>query len=181
MGDVVRQRWKGNEMKGETNLTEWPEWYSPEMVQISDYECLFWAALLGTIAWRVVEIVRAGDKRSEKAGWTFRRRWSAPVLAAQVPCGKQALIGVNRNVEGVLTRRPGAFDALMAEGVADIQRRGTGAQVEYEIRVRSELPPLRPDQAEGLSPQVQDIHTRWLQEYGFDTDLWRLMEKETGG
>ena len=72
--------------------------HEPGWFPISEYECRFWAPLLGRVAWRVWEIVRRADRRKRKTEWTPARRWTAPALGEMVPCGKQALVGVERRV-----------------------------------------------------------------------------------
>jgi hypothetical protein len=151
---------------------------------VSEYECRFWAPYLGRVAWRVWEIVRKADRRREKTAWTPARRWTAPSLAAQVPCGRQAITGVNRKCDpdhsdavlqddGVYRRyQPGAFDRLQEAEIAEVERRGQGPHTTYRVRVRTKLPLLKPQQVQGLKARLQVEHDRWLADHGFDPADW---------
>lgn len=155
---------------------------------VAAYETQFWAPLLGRIAWRVWEIVRQGDKRRQKSPWTMPRRFTAPGLAAEVPCGKQALIGAKRrcaperagaalDTDGVWRyHQEGAFDRLEREGVADIERRGGGAHVTYWIQVKVKLGLLHPTQVRQLRGRLQVEHDRWLADRGLDPAAWDVLE-----
>lgn len=159
---------------------------------ISEYATRFWAPLLGTTSWRVWEIVRQADRRADKDEWTPLTRYSAPQLAALVPCGKQALIGRNLRCEADdpraelveirplgkepervhVIRQPGAFDRLQAEGIARIERYGERKFVTYRISVRVSLPLLHPAQVGLLPAELQTAHEEWLHTHGLDPELW---------
>ncbi len=157
---------------------------------VSEYECRFWAPVMGRVAWRVWEIVRKGDRRRKKTDWTPAQRFTVPALAAQVPCGKQAIVGVDRwcrpeQVEEMKARfqvwqdgerwryhQPGAFDRLRALGVAEVQRRGQGRHTTYWISVRTQLGLLQPSQAQLLPSWLQIQHDRWLADHGFAPEDW---------
>jgi hypothetical protein len=140
---------------------------------VSEYECRFWAPFLGRIEWRVWEIVRKQDKRRKKTEWTPVQRWTAPALAEQVPCGRQALVGVRRRDEdGELHYRPGAFKRLMRRGIATVERRGQHRCTTYWISVKTSLGLLRPDQVAQLAARLQVQHDRWLVDHGFDPQEW---------
>jgi hypothetical protein len=153
---------------------------------VSEYECRFWAPYLGRVAWRVWEIVRKADRRREKTAWTPARRWTAPSLASQVPCGRQAITGVNRKCDrnatgaelqddGVWRRyQPGAFDRLQDAGIAEVERRGSGPHTTYRVRVQTKLPLLSPEQVQDLKARLQVEHDRWLADHGFDPSKWDL-------
>jgi len=143
---------------------------------VSEYECRFWAPLLGRVGWRVWEIVRKADKRKKKTTWTPAQRWTAPALAELVPCGRQALVGVRRrsaddNGAG-WSDHPGAFDRLVGEGMATVERRGQKRHTTYWVSVRTTLGLLRPDQVVRLPARLQVQHDRWLVEHGFDPQEW---------
>jgi hypothetical protein len=136
---------------------------------ISLYESKFWAPLLGRVAWRVWEIVRESDIRREKTEWTPNRRWSAPTLAEHVPCGKQAVAGVNRNSHG---RQPGALERMAELGIGRFERQGEEPHIMYVVAVRVRLPLLVPVQVKELPERLQLDHDRWLGEHGFDPREW---------
>jgi len=154
--------------------------------QMAGYESRFWAPCLGRIAWRVVEIVRETDRRGTKrTAWTPARRWTTPSLAELVPCGRQAIVGVDRacgvdhpgafSVEaGWRRHQNGAFDRLVAAAVATVERRGDPPRVTYWVSVRNQLGLLRPDQVAVLAPRLQEKHDRWLADHGFDPREWDI-------
>jgi len=135
---------------------------------VSEYECRFWAPLLGRVAWRVWEIVRRADKRKSKTAWTPARRWTAPAIAEMVPCGRQALVGVVR--DGV--ERQGAFARLEVEGVAMVEKHGQCRHTTYRVRVRVRMTLLRPAQVDRLPGRLQTQHDRWLRDQGLDPQDW---------
>ena len=151
---------------------------------VSEYECRFWAPLLGRVGWRVWEIVRKADRRKVKTAWTPAQRWTAPALAEQVPCGRQALVGVMRQAEegaeGASVdeagrwwyHHAGAFDRLTDEGVAMVERRGVKRHTTYWISVQIRLGILRPGQVVQLPARLQVQHDRWLEAHGFDPQDW---------
>jgi hypothetical protein len=134
----------------------------------------------------VWEIVRKADRRRDKTDWTPARRWTAPSLASQVPCGRQAITGVNRKCDpyhsdavlqedGVYRRyQAGAFDRLQEAGVAEVERRGTGPHTTYRIRVLTKLPLLAPEQVQELRARLQVAHDRWLADHGLDPADWDM-------
>ena len=130
---------------------------------VSAYASRFWAPLLGRIAWRVYQIVREADKRPPKlrTEWTPARTWTAPSLASDVPCGKQALTGCRRG-EG---RQAGAFDRLAELDVGRIERKGVEPHVSYSISVLVLLPWLMPEQLAQL-PEKRIQHERWMEKRG---------------
>jgi len=131
---------------------------------ISTYASRFWRPLLGRVAWAVYEIVRESDKRPPKlrTEWTPPRAWTAPALAEDVPCGRQALTGTLRAGKP----QPGAFDRLAALEVGRVQRQGREPHIVYEISVRVMLPWLLPEQIEQLSEQLRVKHRRWMEKRG---------------
>jgi len=151
---------------------------------VSEYECRFWAALLGRVAWRVWELVRKADRRKEKSDWTPPQRWTAPSLAEQVPCGKQALVGAERKVavgiegawldtDGIWRyHKPGAFDRLEEEQAGRVERRGEKRHTTYWISVRVGLGLLEPRQVNQLPARLQVQHDRWLEDHGFNPRDW---------
>jgi len=151
---------------------------------VSEYECRFWAPLLGRVGWRVWEIVRKMDRRKRKTEWTPTQRWTAPSLAEQVPCGRQALIGVSRRCEADVDgaefdtdgqawyHYPGAFERLVDEGIATVEKRGVNRHTTYWISVRIQLGLLRPRQVAQLPARLQVQHDRWLEARGFNPRDW---------
>jgi hypothetical protein len=156
-------------------------WY-----KMAGYESRFWAPALGRVAWRVIEIVREEDKRKSKTEWTPGRRYSAPALAEQVPCGRQAILGVNRTCEsgtdgaveaedGVWQLHlPGAFDRLQGLGLAQIERRGLGRHTTYWVSVRNQLGLLWPALVVDLPSRLQVQHDQWLADHGFAPREWDI-------
>lgn len=161
---------------GEPPSPKMPELEDVGYFPVSRYECMFWAPLLGRVAWRVWEIVRGTDIRSRKnkTEWTPERRWSAPELARIVPCGSQAIVGVNRTE----TRQDGALDRLAASGVGRHRRQGDARDPHtmYVISVRVRPPLLSPVQVMGLADTLRHRHDRWLEEHGFDPREWFIKE-----
>jgi hypothetical protein len=151
-------------------LPEMPDLRDVGYFPVSRYECSFWAPRLGRVAWRVWEIVRGADIRKEKSEWTSERRWSAPELARLVPCGPQAIVGVNREAG----RQAGALDRLAASGVGRHRRQGDARDPHtmYVMCVRVRLPLLTPSEVMGLSDSLRHRHDRWLEEHGFDPREW---------
>ncbi len=161
-------------------------------VPVPEYGQLFWAPLLGPIAWRVWEIVRRTDHQGAPHDWTPRVRYSAPELARLVPCGKQALTGRNRQCdpdtpgaqEMTLTplgqaamttwarHNPGAFDRLQQYDLAEITVSGSGRRQVYTLSVRWRLPLLHPTEVAELSAELQIRHDQWVLEHGMDPELW---------
>lgn len=151
---------------------------------ISGYESRFWGAVLGRVAWRVWEVVREADHRKRKTSWTVQQRWTAPAMAEQVPCGRQALTGVSRRCEegeigaelgedGTWRRhQPGAFDRLVDEGIAIIEERGKWRHRTYLISVKMKLGLLWPRQVLALPARLQVAHDRWLEGQGLDPRGW---------
>lgn len=142
--------------------------------KVTRYEDLFWAPLLGRVAWRVREICLEADTRRDKSdNWTPSKRWTAPHLADLVPCGKQAVTGVNRkNGDGNLHYHAGAFDRLIAYGAARVNKQGTEPHIIYVVSVMIRLPLLRPEQIKALPDRLQVRHDHWLEEHGFDAREW---------
>jgi len=151
-------------------LPEMPDLKRVGFFPVSQYESHFWAPLLGRVAWRVWEIVRSSDIRSEKSEWTPERRWSAPALARMVPCGPQAIVGVNRNSG----RQPGALDKLEAMQIGRFRRQGDlhDPHTMYVVSVAVRLPLLSPVQVMGLTDTLRHKHDQWLEQYGFDPRDW---------
>jgi len=159
---------------------------------VPEYACKFWAPLLGRTAWRLWEVIRQSDIRTDKSEWTPARRWSLPELSRMVPCGVQALTGRNRVVEprtpGAILEilhplnepereewtihQPGAFDTLQAEGAADISATGCRRNRIYTISVRSSLPLLHPTQVADLRAELQTAHESWIIAHGLDPEMW---------
>ncbi len=159
---------------------------------IPEYACHFWAPLLGRTAWRVWEVIRQSDIRTDKTDWTPARRWSLPELSRLVPCGVQALTGRNRVVEPHTPsaaleilhplnepereewtiHQPGAFDTLQAEGAAEISAIGNRRNRIYTISVRSSLPLLHPTQVADLRAELQTAHEAWIIAHGLDPEMW---------
>jgi hypothetical protein len=151
---------------------------------VSEYECRFWAPLLGRVAWRVWEIVRKADRRKSKSEWTPAQRWTAPALADLVPCGRQALTGVERKaaerIDGAWLdevgiwryHKAGAFDRLTEEQVGQVERRGVKRHTTYWISVRVGLGLLYPGQVAQLPARLQVQHDRWLEDHGFNPQDW---------
>jgi len=131
---------------------------------ISAYASRFWRPLLGRVAWAVYEIVRESDKRAPKqrSEWTPPRTWTAPALAEDVPCGRQALTGALRGGVPQL----GAFDRLAALDVGHVQRQGNEPHGVYELSVRVVLPWLAAEQLEQLSERLRVKHDRWKEKRG---------------
>jgi len=187
-----REERREEEGKGEEKGTEaWarpfvlPEYdvHEAGWFPVSEYECRFWAPLLGRVGWRVWEIARKTDRRKQKTEWTPTQRWTAPSMAEQVPCGRQALIGVSRkctaDVEGAFDEDgqfwyhyPGAFEKLVDEGAATVERRGVNRHTTYWISVRIRLGLLRPRQVAQLPARLQVQHDRWLEARGFNPRDW---------
>lgn len=144
---------------------------------VSRYECTFWAPLLGRVAWRVWEIVRGNDTRKEKSAWTPERRWSAPELARLVPCGPQAIVGVNR-LDG---RQGGALERLVARKVGQFRRQGDARDPHtmYTVSVRVRLPLLVAVQVMDLSDTLRHRHDQWLEEHGFDPRDWFVEPRDS--
>jgi hypothetical protein len=150
---------------------------------LTHYDLLFWYPYLGRIGWRVWAIVRATDKRKEKDEWTPPKRWTAPAMSDLVPCSKQMLLGVNRRckeitpgaqlLDGVwVVRTRGAFETLVEEAVARIEKRGNPPRFTYWISVLVKLPLLRPDQIARLPAALQVKHDQWLDDHGLDATKW---------
>jgi hypothetical protein len=164
--------------------------------KVGEYERRFWVPALGRVAWGVIEVIRKEDRRKKKSEWTPSKRYSAPALAEQVPCGRQALLGVNRSCEaedlpGLRDRydvaqddgrwryyQPGAFDHLQELGLAQIERRGDGRHTTYWISVRNQLGLLPPALAMALPSRLQVQHDQWLADHDFDAREWDI---ESGG
>jgi len=140
---------------------------------VTSYESSFWRPLLGRVAWAIWEIIREGDHRKEKSEWTPDQRWTAPSLAGQIGCGKQAVAGVNRsNGDGQLHHHGGGFDRLVAHEIGQVKRQGTEPHVIYVVSVRTRLPLLCPAQVKQLADVLQVRHDRWLDAHGFDARDW---------
>jgi hypothetical protein len=153
-------------------LPEMPALVEVGFFPVSRYECTFWAPRLGRVAWRVWEVVRGADIRKEKSEWTPERRWSAPEMARLVPCGPQAIVGVNRN-DG---RQAGALERLMELRVGQFRRQGDvhDPHTMYAISVAVRLPLLTAVQVMQLTDSLRHRHDRWLEEHGFDPRDWFL-------
>lgn len=159
---------------------------------LSEYAGRFWAPLLGRTAWRVWEVIRQSDIRTDKSDWTPARRWSVPELSLHIPCSGQALTGRNHVVEPhtpgatlEIIRRigepereawtkhePGAFDTLQAAGVAEVSASGDRRHRVYTISVRTSLPLLHPTQVADLRAELQTAHESWIIAHGLDPALW---------
>jgi len=140
---------------------------------ISAYESSFWRPLLGRVGWAIWEIIREGDHRKEKGEWTPDQRWTAPTLAGQINCGKQAVTGVNRsNGDGQLHHHGGGFDRLVMHEIGKVSRQGVEPHVIYVVSVRTRLPLLCPAQVKQLADVLQVRHDRWLDAHGFDARDW---------
>ena len=156
---------------------------------VSEYESRFWAPLLGRVGWRLWEIVRKADTRKRKTEWTPARRWTAPSLAEQVPCGRQAVVGVvrkcTRETDGAYqdehgiwrVQQVGGLETLVIEGIGTVERIGATSRITYRISVMTKLPLLNPDQVIRLAARLQVQHDRWLTEQGFNPEEWDSMQK----
>jgi len=167
------------------------------------YANWFWAAYLGTVAWRVYELVISGDRRPEKTRWTPPRRYSVSELARAIASGRQGrpnrdqIRGRYRRAGGERVWCPGAFDRLVREAVARIEwhagdslwrpwrpgghvRAGSsGLRVVYRISVVVTLPLLTPRQVACLPAENQVRHERYLAERGQDLLAWEQITLPT--
>lgn len=180
-----------------------PEWRPPDFdpgdpkkvpgwVPVPEYALLFWAPLLGAIAWRVWEIVRQADRLATPHEWTPRVRFSAPELARLVPCSKQALTGRNRQCDpdapgaeemtlapfgqvpttAWARHSPGAFDRLQQYDLAQIATSGVQRRLVYTLSVRWRLPLLHPSEVAELNAELQTRHDQWVAAHGLNPELW---------
>ncbi len=167
---------------------------------VPEYANRFWAPLLGRVAFRVWMLVRQHDTRPAKVKaqdeWTPPRRFTAPELAREVPCGRLSITGVWRRCapehpdavlrrpqravgpddgpdEGWYRRRSGALELLQLEGLALVESEGRRRHKTYTIRVRLVPPVLSPAQVEQLDEGLQVQHDRWLEGAGVDVETWR--------
>ena len=164
--------------------------------KMGHYANWFWAAFLGTVAWRVYELVVSGDKRPQKTQWTPARRFSVSELARAIASGRKGrpnrdqIRGRYRRVNGQRVWRPGAFDRLTREGVARIEwhagdihwrpwRAGgscrpgrSGMRIVYRISVVVTLPLLTPRQVARLPAENQVEHERYLANRAQDLVAW---------
>ncbi len=171
---------------------------SGSWMPVPEYANKFWAPLLGRVAFRVWMIVRQYDTRPARVkaqnDWTPARRFTAPSLAREVPCGPQAIKGVwrkceathpdavlrkSRRIDGAdderqpYVRRPGALESLRDEGLALFNVQGERRHKTYEVQVRIVPPVLSPAQVTRLDVELQIAHDRWLQANGVDLEEWR--------
>jgi len=164
--------------------------------RMGNYATWFWAALLGAAAWRVYELVVAGDRRRDKSPWTPPRRYSISDLARAVAAGRDGrpnrdqIRGRYRLVAGRRLWQPGAFDRLAREGVARVEwhdgglawqpwlpggeeRQGrSGLRIVYRLSVVTLLPLLTPCQVARLPAEHQVAHERYLAGRGYDLLAW---------
>ena len=171
--------------------------------KMGHYANWFWAAYLGTVAWRVYELVVSGDKRTHKTLWTPPRRFSVSELARAIASGNQRrpnrdqIRGRYRRIKGQRVWRPGAFDLLTRESVARIEwhagdvhwrpwkpggscRPGrSGIRVVYRISVVTSLPLLSPFQVAQLPAQNQVEHERYLANRAQDLVAWEQIALPT--
>ena len=171
--------------------------------KMGHYANWFWAAYLGTVAWRVYELVVSGDKRPRKTLWTPPRRFSVSELARAVASGRQRqpnrtqIRGRYRRVNGQRVWQPGAFDLLTREDIARIEWHGgdvhwrswkpggsnrpgqSGLRVVYRISVVTSLPLLTPRQVARLPAQNQVEHERYLAERAQDLVAWEQIALPT--
>jgi len=171
--------------------------------KMGHYANWFWAAYLGTVAWRVYELVVSGDKRADKTEWTPPRRYSISELARAIASGRQGrpnrdqIRGRYRRIRGERVWRPGAFDRLTREGVARIEwhdgsahwrpwhpggscRPGkSGIRVVYRISVVTSLPLLSPRQVACLPAENQVAHERYLADRAQDLAAWEQIALHT--
>ena len=171
--------------------------------KMGHYANWFWAAFLGTVAWRVYELVVSGDKRPRKTLWTPPRRFSISELARAVASGRggrpnrDQIRGRYRRVNGQRVWQPGAFDLLTRESVARIEwhagdvhwrpwkpggscRPGrSGIRIVYRISVVTSLPLLTPRQVAQLPAQNQVEHERYLANRAQDLVAWEQITLPT--
>jgi hypothetical protein len=171
--------------------------------KMGHYANWFWAAYLGTVAWRVYELVVSGDKRPQKTLWTPPRRYSISELARAVASGRQRnpnrtqIRGRFRRIAGHRVWQPGAFDLLTHEAVARIEwhasdvhwrpwrpggscRPGrSGIRIIYRISVVTSLPLLTPRQVARLPAENQVAHERYLANRAQDLVAWEQIPLPT--
>jgi hypothetical protein len=171
--------------------------------KMGHYANWFWAAYLGTVPWRVYELVVSGDKRADKTEWTPPRRYSISELARAVASGRQGrpnrdqIRGRYRRIRGERVWRPGAFDRLTREGVARIEwhdgsvhwrpwqpggscRPGkSGIRIVYRISVVTSLPLLSPRQVACLPAENQVAHERYMADRAQDLAAWEQIALHT--
>ena len=171
--------------------------------KMGHYANWFWAAFLGTVAWRVYELVVSEDKRPRKTLWTPPRRFSVSELARAVASGRggrpnrEQIRGRYRRINGQRIWRPGAFDLLTREGVARIEwhagnvhwrpwkpggscRPGrSGIRIVYRISVVATLPLLTPRQVARLPAENQVLHERYLANRAQDLVAWEQIALPT--
>lgn len=165
---------------------------------IGNYANAFWAAYLGTVAWRVYQIVYAHDKRRDKGEWTRPRSYTISHLARSVPTSRNAIRGRWRATDGQRRWRPGAFDVLAREGLAQVHwhdndprwRRwhpggaggrgdATGQRIIYRLSVRTVLPLLTPRQVAALPADLRHDHEAYLVAQDLDVMLWEQIDRPT--
>ena len=171
--------------------------------KMGHYANWFWAAFLGSVAWRVYELVISGDRRAQKTEWTPPRRYSISELARAVASGRRGrpnreqIRGRYRRVGGERVWRPGAFDRLAEEGVARIEWHGgelqwrpwqlggssrpgkSGLRIVYRISVVTSLPLLSPQQVACLPAENQVEHERYLADRAQDVVAWEQITLPT--
>jgi hypothetical protein len=171
--------------------------------KMGHYANWFWAAYLGTVPWRVYELVVSGDKRADKTEWTPPRRYSISELARAIASGRQGrpnrdqIRGRFRRIRGERVWRPGAFDRLTREGVARIEwhdgsvhwrpwrpggscRPGkSGIRIVYRISVVTSLPLLSPRQVACLPAENQVAHERYMADRAQDLTAWEQIALHT--
>lgn len=192
--DALLQQVQGLQPQAVADVVGEPEQFATSKagyVPMPNYCQRFWAPLLKRIPWRVWELILREDRRpkGKRTAWTPERRFSAPKLADEVPCGVQALSGTWRRCEPdhpKAAKHPdredywrrwqrGAFDRLQAEGLAVVQVQGGWRHRSYVISMRAvwpQFPLLRPAQVARLRGDLQAQHETWLENHGFDPREW---------
>jgi hypothetical protein len=175
---------------------------------LGNYASWFWAAFLSAVAWRVYELVVAGDKRRHKTPWTPPRRYCVSELARNVASGRgcrpnrDQIRGRYRTIAGEQRWRPGAFDQLTHEDDARVEwhdgsvrwqpwfpggtrRRGRSGlrrgilRAVYRLSVVTRLPVLTPHQVARLPAEHQVAHERHLADRGLDLLAWEQITLPT--
>lgn len=134
---------------------------------MSNYADTFWKPLLKPRkAFLVYMTIRGLDKNP--GAWTRLRHIPIEDVTQRVPCSRNTVLGEVRKGQA----HPGALDILRAEGIADVEVRGSGKHTTYYVSVLSKLPLLTPAQVRRLPDQLQAEHRRFLLEHDIEPTPW---------
>lgn len=125
---------------------------------LNNYENLYWATLVGPVAWRLYELLRGfchGEENIVESTVTF-------LTAAVSPGDRRALTGRIKRAKGKEYYYPGLIEILQREQLIIAEEVGSGPTMKYLFHVNKTPGLLSKEQVSVLPEIIQQNHENFL-------------------